>query len=544
MDLQISHHLRAKPGRKQTDDAIAHRQLPDCAVFAVADGMGSARAGGEAARRVVEQLVACLASRPSTWSHERALREAVAQLNDQLHQESGLRFDSAELVTTLCAVVLHGRTLTGIAIGDSSAWHWRDGRLRRLHELHRAPGSLNALTRAVGMDREITPEVFQCEINDGDRLLLCTDGVTGSFSPEELGRRMASEVSALELTREAQQVCAERSEPADDAAALLVGIRRCLDQSTAIASLDILPELRAGQCVAGHRLLKPIAPGGRVWLAEDDRAGARRVLKFPPLEARDDEKVRTLFGRELSCALRLANPEFFPPVHMPAGDVVFCYALDFIDAPTLEDCLRDHPLSSEEVVLLGRFLVAACQFLSSKGFVHGDIKPDNIIILRRGAAATFKLVDFGSAAPLFSISARAGTASYLAPERFSPHPHTERTEIFSIGVTLYRAATRTYPHGEIERFQTPRFSHARRPASINHGIPGWLDAVLLRATVARAADRYELYSELAYDLEHPSKVVPFHRPDAPLLERDPVGFWKGVALLLALLHLLRFWLAR
>src|SRR6478609_8006196 len=161
-----------------------------------------------------------------------------------------------------------------------------------------------------------------------------------------------------------------------------------------------------------------------------------------------------------------------------------CYSLDYIEAPTLRECLVDRPLVTEEVIALGRFLVAAAQFLLVHDLVHGDMKPENILVVRRGIAAEFLLLDFGSVAPLFAPPSRAGTASYIAPERFTGAPHSERTEVYGIGVTLFEAATRTYPYGEIERFQNPRFTAPRRPGRLNPTVPDWLEAILLHAVAA------------------------------------------------------------
>jgi len=134
---------------------------------------------------------------------------------------------------------------------------------------------------------------------------------------------------------------------------------------------------------------------------------------------------------------------------------------------------------------------------------------------------------------LFSITSRAGTATYLAPERFREAPICERTEIFSVGVTLYEALTRTFPFGEIERFQTPRFHTARRPTSLNPNVPPWLEAVLLRAIAPDADRRYQNYSEMLFDLEHPQQVAPFFAENLSLIERDPLRFYRtGFFLLL------------
>jgi serine/threonine protein kinase len=223
-----------------------------------------------------------------------------------------------------------------------------------------------------------------------------------------------------------------------------------------------------------------------------------------------------------------------------------CYAMEFIEAPSLKTLLRSRRLSIDEAIALGKFLLAASQYLMGFDLVHGDLKPENILVLTGYDAIRFKLVDFGSITELFSVISRAGTATYLAPERFHEAPISERTEIFAIGVTLYEALTGALPFGEIERFQTPHFHAAKRPALINPNIPLWLEALLLRATAPEPERRYLYYSSMLFDLEHPEQIEPFHRKDAPLLERDPLLFYRagffillGVSLYL-LLKLLSF----
>ena len=140
---------------------------------------------------------------------------------------------------------------------------------------------------------------------------------------------------------------------------------------------------------------------------------------------------------------------------------------------------------------------------------------------------------------IFSVTSRAGTASYLAPERFQGAPISERTEIFAIGVTLYEALTQSFPFGEIERFQTPRFHAAKRPCTLNPNLPPWFEAVLLRSLSLRPELRYQNYSEMLFELEHSDRVQPFHAEGQPLLERDPLLFYRrGFFVLLALVFVL------
>ncbi len=181
----------------------------------------------------------------------------------------------------------------------------------------------------------------------------------------------------------------------------------------------------------------------------------------------------------------------------------------------------------DEAVALGRFLVEASAHLLRLDLVHGDLKPENILVISDYDRLRFKLIDFGSTTEIFSVTTRAGTASYLAPERFHHAPISERTEIFAIGVTLYEALTRAFPYGEIERFQTPVFHTAKAPTRLNPNLPLWLESLILRALAVDAERRYQHYSELAFDLTHPEKVEPFFQQDARCAERDPLRFYKA-----------------
>jgi serine/threonine protein kinase len=266
------------------------------------------------------------------------------------------------------------------------------------------------------------------------------------------------------------------------------------------------------------------------------------VLKFAPLEAADSETVRNAFIREAWNASRLASPDLVR-AWTPESPVLRYYAMDYVEAPTLRSVLHAGRLGVEEARALGQFLLRVGQFLLRHDLAHGDLKPENILVWRTTAGTTFRLLDLGSAAELFAVTSRAGTASYLAPERFRGAALSERTEIFAVGVTLYEALTGAYPFGEVERFQTPRFDRAApRPAQLNPAIPPWLESVLLRAIEPEAERRYQNFSEMAYDLEHPAQVAPHHRKDAPLLERDPVLFYQ--LLCLVLLGVIAWLLAR
>ena len=168
------------------------------------------------------------------------------------------------------------------------------------------------------------------------------------------------------------------------------------------------------------------------------------------------------------------------------------YVQDYIEAPTLRSVLRNRTLPVEGVIALGKFLSRTAQILVRHRLAPGDLKPEYILVLRSGDPWEFRLIDLGTAAAMFSTTSRAGTASYLAPERFQNAPVSERTEVFTIGVILYEALAGRLPFGEIERFQSPRFNSAPKPVSrFNVAVPYWLDSIVQRAIAPITRERYQ-----------------------------------------------------
>jgi serine/threonine protein phosphatase PrpC len=565
--LHLRTTVHSAPGHEQrvNEDAALFRTYRDDTVLAVvADGVGSARAGGEAARRAVDMLADCFAARTPAWSPRRALAEFTSRINRQLLHESQARYEQPELVTTLAAVVIAGSRAYLACLGDSPVYLFRAGRLSLISELHLStlPGQEGALTQALGLVADASPFFHELDLAPGDTLLLCTDGVAVPLGDERLAQLLARSAAARAIVSTAHDpelpANRERSLP-DDATALVLEVTGRDDSASPGQTLEIVPALNAGDTFPDGTLVRPLDDSRRVWLAAtpagDSAPVAHVVLKFPPADATNDEARCDGFLREAWQAARLDFPGFVR-ARVPTTPVLRYYVQDYIDAPTLRAVLREGPLPVERVLELGVFLARAAQHLSRLDLAHGDIKPDNILVLRAaapaGAAAPapstsapwdFRLIDLGIAAELYSVAPRAGTASYLAPERFSSAPLSERTEIYAIGATLYECLAGRPPQGEIERFQTPTFSGPPKPPShYNTAVPGWLDSVLLRCLVPLPEERYALYSEFAHDLDNPLEVKPFHPAGASLLERAPLAFWKVLCAALLLLNLLQFWL--
>ena len=157
--------------------------------------------------------------------------------------------------------------------------------------------------------------------------------------------------------------------------------------------------------------------------------------------------------------------------------------------------------------------------------------------LRRGFGVAVSLAERKGGDPI----GQAGTPSYMAPELFeNPEPEFGH-DLYGAGVTLYHLLTRKYPYGEIEPFQTPKFGEPTRPTRWRPEIPGWLENVLLKAVAREGKDRFETAEEFILALER-GAARPIAAPARqPLLQRNPLKFWKataGISLALNLVLLL------
>ncbi len=542
MKMLCTAHGVPREEARASEDAFRVVELDGGALAVLADGVGSALEGGAAARRAVEMFHDYYRSRPQAWTPRRALLEFASQINRVFHQESLMRHESPELLCTLSVVATEGNRLYGLNVGDSPVFLARAGKLSQLSESHARSeeGLRHVLTRAIGLEASVEPHCFECEIESGDVVLLCSDGVSTALPPEELAGLLTRRASARTLVNAAAVIASENEELRDDASAIVLDIvEPGWSGERARRPLVVMDALRAGEKVDEFTLVRSLQGNDRVWLA-NNAAGCARVLKFPPIEAAEDELRRDGFVREAWNATRIQSADFVP-TSLPATDALRYYVMDYVEAPTLRETIRIAALPVEQVVELARMLVRAGQFLLTRDLAHGDLKPDNVLVRHAAGATQFLLLDLGSAAEVFSVNSRAGTPSYLAPERFRGAALTERTEIYAIGVTLYEALTRTYPYGEVERFQQPSFEREpKRVSRLNPSVPPWLEAVVQRAIAPDPVDRYQHFSELAYDLEHPADVASFQRRGAPLLERNPLLFYKvlNVILLLVILGLL------
>lgn len=220
---------------------------------------------------------------------------------------------------------------------------------------------------------------------------------------------------------------------------------------------------------------------GTVLLARDitlERPVAIKMLRPELATAVAAER----FLREARILAKLSHPNVVP-IH-DAGEVdgLFYYVMDCIQGETLDKRLERGPLREDDVVRLGRDLLAALEAAHGTGVIHRDVKPSNVFLVEGRAL----LGDFGVAKPveegqkkLTTPGRQPGTPDYMPPEQIGGQV-TPRTDLYAVGMVLFEAAT------------GKRWSVLKRTDDADWtGVPGRLARVLQRALAWSPEERWE-----------------------------------------------------
>jgi len=520
--IKTSGFSLAKEKELTGDDFYEVKTIGDIAVAIVCDGVGSATEGAQAAKRVTRYLMTNFKNRPTTWSIEKSVKTFISSINTILYQESMINYERPELVTTLTIVIIEGDRLYGANVGDSRVYLYRDKKLNQLsfdQVMEEEYGS-GVLAQAIGIDKEVTPHYFENIVQEDDKILLCSDGLNSVMSDDRITSNM--HLAAHGLVKKASTLMED--DLPDDTTAVTIHMKE-IAQTALLKnlSLDIPEKLTKGEILDGYTLTESLIQNDRTWLCEKE--GEKFVIKFAPYEAKENKVLLDLFVREAWNAKRL-KAGFFPKTFIPEQRNYRYYLMEPIEGITLKKHLKKRKLSIDDTITLAKTLLKMGQYLIKFDLLHGDIKPENIMVSQRDGKNVFKVIDFGNMTEVYSIDSKAGTPSYLAPERFEGGAINESTELFAIGVTLYEALTATFPYGEIEPFQTPVFKGFKSADKLNPNIPLWLSTILSRSLTNDTDRRYQNYSHMLYELENSDKVTPFYDKNSSIFEREKLLFCR------------------
>ena len=519
-NIKTSGFCLAKRKELIGDDFYEIKQFDDLTIAVLCDGVGSATQGALAAKKVTLHIINNFKNLPKAWSIEKAIKEFIKSINSILYSQSIQEYERAEYITTVTVCVIKGNRLYGANAGDSRIYLLRDDKLNQLSHDHNEEGMHSVLSNAVGICPNVEIYYFENNIQKDDKILMCSDGLYSLMNNDILSKNISN--GAYQLVKNASSLVDENL-PDDTSAVILEVLDTDYIESMKSLNLEIPEKLKKGTVIDGYKLTHSLIQNNRTWICIKNKQ--EYVIKFAPYEAIENEEILDLYIKEVWNAKRL-KAGFFPKSFVPKQRTARYYLMTKLDGINLKQYLKKRNLSIDETILLAKTLISMEEYLLKFNLVHADIKPENIIVIQRDGKRIFKIIDFGSITEIFSIASTAGTPSYLAPERFTGNAINEKTEIFSIGVTLYEALCGKYPYGEIEPFQNPTFGVAKKPQNLNNNIPAWFESIILRAISVDEDLRYSNYSYMKFELEYPQKVKPFFEKKTPLLKKDPLLFYK------------------
>lgn len=256
-----------------------------------------------------------------------------------------------------------------------------------------------------------------------------------------------------------------------------------------------LQELLSGR----YRVDGELGRGGfatvyRVWNPRLGRAEALKVLA-PGHQA--DEDFPRRFMQEVRLAASLEHPSIVKVYDFGEAPGIYWYSMQLVDGRTLSSRLRQEgALAEPEAARIAMPLLDALAYSHSRGIVHRDIKPENVILDGEGRPY---LMDFGIAkAPESIVKTQTGflmgTPAYVSPEQAQAKPLDGRTDLYALGVTLYKAVSGRYPFEASEPLQAVILRLTQPPRPLVEALPDVdpaFAAVVMKALEREPAKRWE-----------------------------------------------------
>jgi eukaryotic-like serine/threonine-protein kinase len=256
------------------------------------------------------------------------------------------------------------------------------------------------------------------------------------------------------------------------------------------------PPTQASVVIADrYRLIEPLARGGVawVWRAHDETLDRAVALKIVRADA--DPALSERLRAEAQAAAKVRHTGVIAVYDTGTHDGVPFIAMELVEGETLRALLqREGKIAHGEVSRIGHEVAAALDALHRAGLMHGDLKPENIMVTSDGS---IKITDLGLARAIWQKGADTGehvfgTPGYIAPERRRGSSGDARSDIYALGAILFELATGTRPpDGDIP--WTP---------TVDPSVPEELASVIARATDHDPQIRYASATAMALQLGH------------------------------------------
>ena len=267
--------------------------------------------------------------------------------------------------------------------------------------------------------------------------------------------------------------------------------------------------LELGTMLSGrYEVLKRVGSGGMadVYMAKDHKLNRNVAVKVLKSEYVEDEKFLRKFETEAQAVARLSHPNIVNIYDVGIEDGINYIVMELAEGITLKEYIRKKGyLTPKETVEISTQIASAISHAHKNHIIHRDIKPQNILVSDTGI---IKVTDFGiakatSSNTVTSTATAMGSVHYISPEQAKGRFCDEKSDIYSLGITMYEMVTGHVPFDH-ENGVTIALMHLQNeitpPSQIRDGIPDSLEKIILKCTMKKPEERYQTADELITDL--------------------------------------------
>ena len=257
-----------------------------------------------------------------------------------------------------------------------------------------------------------------------------------------------------------------------------------------------------------YEVLKRVGSGGMadVYMAKDHKLNRNVAVKVLKSEYVEDEKFLKKFETEAQAVARLSHPNIVNIYDVGMEDGINYIVMELAEGITLKEYIRKKGyLSPKETVEISTQIASAISHAHKNHIIHRDIKPQNILVSDTGI---IKVTDFGiakatSSNTVTSTATAMGSVHYISPEQAKGRFCDEKSDIYSLGITMYEMVTGHVPFDH-ENGVTIALMHLQNeitpPSQIRDGIPDSLEKIILKCTMKKPEERYQTADDLIADL--------------------------------------------
>lgn len=270
-----------------------------------------------------------------------------------------------------------------------------------------------------------------------------------------------------------------------------------------------------GKIIDNYRIVSILGKGGMgiVYKAYDTKLDRYVAIKMLNADTYDRERFIERFKREAKNQAKLSHPNIVTVYGFIEYSDLLGIVMEYVEGESLEKVIeRQGRFNLYDVIYILKQLLLGLGYAHSKGFVHRDIKPSNIILNKEGIT---KIMDFGISKSLFEkditkTGSKVGTVYYMSPEQIKGADVTNRSDIYSIGCTIYEMIVGQPPFDLDSEYEVMDGHLKKSPVRISSkltGIPEQVDKVILKALEKNPLDRYSTCEEMYNDVQELDQFV-------------------------------------